>query len=182
MDLDSGHHSVPAIPVAAVASTLPAHEKVARYLDGLRREQNFGAALAGGLLAALVAGGLWAAVTVAISVHLDWMALGVAALVGYAVRLFGKGLDLRFGLLALVLTLLGCLVADLAAAYLLAARQFGLSVPEVLALIRFEVMRDFLEATFTLLTAVFHGVALVVGYNFAFRHIVPAELAEVAAG
>lgn len=178
-----GESELGSAPAAAAAASSPAErEKVARYLAGLRREQRFGRGLLAGLLAALLAGGLWAGITLALGIQFGWLALPAGALVGLAVRRFGRGLELRFGLLAAGLALLGCLLADLLAAYLLAGQQFGLSAGEVVALIRFEVMRDLLLGTVGVLDAVFHGVAVIAAYNLSFRRVAPAELARVATG
>jgi hypothetical protein len=173
MDLDSSR--------SAAVTPAPESERAARYLDRLRREENLPAGLVGGLLAALVAAGLWASLTALLGVQFGWLAPGVGAMVGVAVRRYGRGLGSRFGLLSAAFALLGCLLGDLEAAYLLAAQPFGLSGEEVLSLVRFEVMRDLLVSTFGVLDAVFYGVAVVLGYNLSFRRVHPVELAAAAA-
>jgi hypothetical protein len=172
MDIDTLHSG-------AASSVLPERERRARYLAQVRRDQNFPAGLVGGLLAAVVAAGLWASLTALLGVQFGWLALGVGAMVGVAVRRYGRGLGLRFGLAAAGFTLLGCLLGDLAAAYLLVAQQFGLSGAEMMALLRLDVMREFMVNTFSILDAVFYGVALVLGYNIAFRRLRPPSI-EVA--
>lgn len=159
----------------------PDVERRARYVAELRREENFPAGLVGGLLAAVVAAGLWASFTALIGVQFGWLALGVGAMVGMAVRRYGRGLGLRFGLAAAGFALIGCVLGDLSAAYLLVAQQFGLSGSEVLALLRLDVMRDFLVSTFSILDAVFYGVALVLGYNIAFRRVRVPEVGPATA-
>jgi hypothetical protein len=159
----------------------PERERRARYLAEVRRDENFPAGLVGGLLAAVVAAGLWASLTALVGVQFGWLALGVGAMVGVAVRRYGRGLGLRFGLAAAGFTLVGCLLGDLAAAYLLVAQQFGLSGVEMMALVRLDVMREFMVNTFSILDAVFYGVALVLAYNIAFRHVRPPPVEAVPA-
>ncbi|MEE9230157.1 MAG: hypothetical protein V3U86_05575, partial [Acidobacteriota bacterium] len=66
-------------------------------LDRLRADQNLVAGVLAGAAGAVAGAGLWAAVTVFTGFQIGWMAVGVGFLVGYLVRLAGKGIDKSFG-------------------------------------------------------------------------------------
>lgn len=57
--------------------------------------QNLPAAIAAGVVAALIAAAVWATITVVTQFQIGWMAVGAGFLVGHAVRHFGRGLHLR---------------------------------------------------------------------------------------
>lgn len=94
-------------------------------LENLKRYQNFGYALVGGMLAVLISAVLWALVTVSIKYQIGYMAIGVGFLVGFAVRFFGIGFERKFGILGGFLALLGCLLGNLFGYVGLSAEQMG---------------------------------------------------------
>ena len=68
-----------------------------------------------GLVAAAVGAGLWALVTIVTGFQIGWMAVGVGFLVGWAVRVAGKGTHRAFGIMGALRTLLPAVVAPFAA-------------------------------------------------------------------
>jgi hypothetical protein len=83
-------------------------------MDGVQgREEN----LPFGILAGAVAAGLgaliWMGITVATAMHIGYVALGVGALVGLAIRYVGHGTGMIFGIAGAVLTLIGCLGGEI---------------------------------------------------------------------
>src|SRR6266576_7031028 len=63
-----------------------------------------------GLAAAIIGAIIWAVVTVTTKYQIGWMALGVGALVGFALRI-GNGGKV-FGILGAVLALCGCILGN----------------------------------------------------------------------
>jgi hypothetical protein len=78
-----------------------------------------------GLIAALLGAALWMAVTIITHLHIGYVALAIGAMVGYAIRVVGKGSTIPFGVAGAVLTLLGCLLGQAGAEIQLAASQAG---------------------------------------------------------
>jgi hypothetical protein len=76
-------------------------------LAQMRARQNFGLAVPAGLAAAAVGAVLWALVVYATGSELGLMAIAVGALVGYAVRVAGNGVDPQFGVLGALCAALG---------------------------------------------------------------------------
>jgi hypothetical protein len=69
--------------------------------------QNFGLAIVAGLAAAMVGAVLWALFVYLTNYQLGLVAIAVGALVGYAVRTAGHGIEPRFGFLGGVCAALG---------------------------------------------------------------------------
>ena len=76
--------------------------------------ENFALGLLAGIVAAGIGAGVWMGVTLAMNGgHIGYMALGVGALVGLAIRVAGHGRSMIFGIMGAVLTLVGCLGGDI---------------------------------------------------------------------
>ncbi|MFS2110666.1 hypothetical protein ACCC88_13320 [Sphingomonas sp. Sphisp140] len=136
----------------------------------LRAQQNFPLAIIAGLAAAIVGAILWAVVVYVTNYSTGLMAIVVGALVGYAVRVTGKGVDQQFGILGAVLAAFGwalgtaladvAMVAQLGHAEVTAvASQLGLSGTAQL----------FMEAADPM-DLLFLAIAVWEGYKFAFRY------------
>jgi len=83
-------------------------------LDGVRGlEENIPFGILAGAIAAAVGAAIWMGITVATGVHVGYVALGVGALVGLAVRQVGHGRSVIFGIIGAVLTLVGCLGGEI---------------------------------------------------------------------
>ncbi len=86
--------------------------------DGVRGHgENFFLGLVAGVIAMVIGAGVWMGVAVTAGSQLNvipigFMAIGVGALVGFAIRVVGDGRGIVFGLMGAVLTFLGCLGGD----------------------------------------------------------------------
>jgi hypothetical protein len=69
--------------------------------------------MAGGAGAAFVGAMLWAFITVITNYQIGWMAIGVGALVGFAVKFLGRGSEAKFGFIGAGLALFGCVIGNL---------------------------------------------------------------------
>lgn len=77
---------------------------------------SLGRGMAGGAGAAFVGSMVWAFITVITSYQIGWMAIGVGALVGFAVKFFGRGTDQTYGFVGAGLAFFGCVTGNLMAA------------------------------------------------------------------
>ncbi len=154
--------------------------KIERWIADLRARQNFPLAAVAGLLAAIVGALIWAVVTVLTNYQIGWMAVGVGFLVGGVVRLFGRGLEKRFGYLGAGMALFGCLLGNCLAYCMLIARDAGLSFTAVLTQVDPAALPNLMIANVHPLDIVFYGLALYEGYRFSFLRITQAQLSRVA--
>ena len=119
-----------------------------------------------GLAAALVGAVIWAAVTYSTETQIGWMAIGVGALVGFAMRL-GKGTDVSFKMVGAALALFGCLLGNVLAVYAFAAKELETTALEAIAGVDFGVVMDIMKESFSPIDLLFYGLAIYAGWQFS---------------
>lgn len=137
------------------ATTQPAIEQ-------LEDQPNLLMGLIGGVIAMLVGAIVWGAITYFTDYQIGWMAVGVGFLVGIAIRFFGRGKTLIFGVSGATLALIGCLLGNLIFYTGIIAREEGASFLEVFffflvtpaaAIEVFTLAFDFMDILFYVLAA-----------------------------
>jgi hypothetical protein len=81
-------------------------------VDGVKPGNQFILAIVSGIAMAVICALLWTTVAFFAGPQLDYLAVGVGALVGLAVRFSGKGTTPIYGLVAMALTLIGSLTGN----------------------------------------------------------------------
>ena len=153
---------------------LPAVEPMA---DASRDEPRLGPALVAGAVAATVGAAVWATVTVLTEFQIGWMAVGVGAGVGLAMRRYGRGVAPKFGVAAAALALLGCLAGNLFASVGFVASFTHVPFFTVLTRLDLEIVRTLMGATFSPMDLLFYGIAMAEAYKLAFlRQSAPARV------
>jgi hypothetical protein len=150
--------------------------KLKRLEDNIKSSQNLFMGIMGGGAAALVGALAWGGITYATGYQIGWMAVGVGILVGFAVRLFGKGIDLIYGILGAGLSVLGCVLGNIFAACIAVSSQQNIALSEVIGMLNLAAMVEILSITFHPLDLLFYGIAVYEGYRFSFRRLTPDEL------
>jgi len=120
-----------------------------------------------GLVAAAVGAALWAGVTVLTGYQIGWMAVGVGALVGVAVRAAGKGTTLAFGILGAMLALGGCLVGNLLTGAVVLSRHWNIPLAAFFARLTPDVTVKLMTAMFSPMDLLFYALAVWQGYKFS---------------
>src|SRR5688572_3535690 len=82
-------------------------------IEQLEDQPNLLMGLIGGGIAMLVGAVVWGAVTYFTQYQIGWMAIGVGFLVGIAVKFFGRGKSMIFGISSALLALIGCALGNL---------------------------------------------------------------------
>jgi hypothetical protein len=118
-----------------------------------------------GLAAAIIGAIVWAAVTVAAKYQIGFMAVGVGALVGFALRIGNGGKT--FGILGAFLALFGCILGNYFSLIGLAAGELHVPFFTVLnnsdtAKVISAMWEDFISASF-----LFYAIAAYEGYKFS---------------
>jgi hypothetical protein len=96
------------------------------------------------------------------------MAIGVGFLVGYAVRLLGKGSTPVFGAVGALLSLAGCVVGNVLAIAGFIANDVGQPFFSVLPQIEMAALPSMLSETFSAIDVVFYAIAVYEGYKLSF--------------
>jgi hypothetical protein len=155
---------------------------VQRAVERLRGQQNFVAGLVAGAAAALVGAVIWAVITDVTGYQIGFMAIGVGFLVGYAVRVAGKGIDQSFAIMGAVLALLGCVVGNALAVLGIVASQENMTYAELWSRVDLPILGNLMATTFSPMDLLFYGIAIYEGYKLSFRQVTPDELQAAARG
>lgn len=148
-------------------------------MEQLKYEQNFGIALLAGVIAMLIGSAIWATVTALTEYQIGWMAIGVAFLVGFSIRYFGKTIDTHYGIMGAILSLMGCALGNLFIMVVMAAKHNDQSFFTVLEILNFELIVAAMKEGFQNMDVLFYGLALYYGYNYSFKEPEYLELKEL---
>lgn len=136
----------------------------------LRSQQNFALAIPAGIVAAIVGAALWAVVVYVSGYALGLMAIVVGALVGYAVRIAGKGVDQKFGILGAACGALGWALGTLLADIAMVSKFENMPFFEAVSRLGMDGSVSLFMAAADVMDILFLGIAMYEGYKFAFRH------------
>ena len=102
--------------------------------DGQRlvNAQSMRNAVVAGLIAIIVFSFLWMTLSDLLNKVYPWLTIVLGLLLGYAIRMTGRGLDWRFPVLAAILTLAGSLLANIVVAASVTADAEGIGTLHVL--------------------------------------------------
>lgn len=125
--------------------------------------------LVGGVIATLAGAIVWGAVTYFTEYQIGWMAIGVGFLVGIAIRFFGRGKTLVFGISGAVLALIGCLLGNLMFYAGVIAREESASFLEVFFFFLFSpaAVVEVFTIAFDFMDILFYGLAIYAGFSTA---------------
>jgi hypothetical protein len=123
--------------------------------------------LIAGLVAAAIGAALWATITVLTNYQIGWMAIGVGALVGLAVRAAGKGGSATFGILGASLALTGCLVGNLLTGAVILSREWDVSLAVALSRLTPDLTVKVMTAIFNPMDLLFYALAIWQGYRLS---------------
>ncbi len=153
--------------------------KLQFLMQNIRDNQNISLALIIGLAAAILGAIIWATITKVTGYQIGWMAVGIGFMVGYAIRFFGKGIDLSFQISGAILSLLGCLLGNLLTICIFVAEQEAIGLSDVLSMLDISITIDLLISSFQPTDALFYAIAVYEGYKFSHYKLSEEELAQV---
>jgi hypothetical protein len=136
----------------------------------VRAQQNFAAAVPVGIVAAIVGAGLWAVTVYATEMKLGLVAIAVGALVGYAVRTVGKGIEQKFGILGAICAALGWGLGTMLSDVAFLAKHVGRSFGDVLMSLGLSETISFVARASDAMDLLFLGIAVYEGYKLSFRY------------
>jgi len=147
-------------------------------LEALRSEQSLAMGVLAGFVAAIAGAATWGIVTAYTEYQIGWMAIGVGFLVGFAVRVAGRGIDTSFGVVSAVLSLFGCVLGNLwTMTYFIAAKE-GVPFLKAVSQLNPDIAVKIMVSTFNTMDLVYYGLALYFGYKYGFRQITEDELKQ----
>jgi hypothetical protein len=136
------------------------------YEQAKPQDGNLILGILGGLVAAVIAAGIWAAITASTQFQIGYMAIGVGFVVAFAMRFCGRGHDVRFGYAAAVISLLGCVLGNYLAACAVVANAYHVDIfTAVYRLLPHfgEIMKN----GFQVMDLVFYAIGAYFGYKYS---------------
>jgi len=153
--------------------------KMELYMQGVRDRQNYFLALIAAAVAAVVGAAGWTIVTLLSNKQWVLLAIGIGYLVGYSVRLAGRGIDKPFGLIGAVFALLGVVAGKIGTMVVLLSQKMELPLGKVLSMVDARVFWDFFKLTFSVFDIIFYALAIVLGYKSAIWPIPVEDLLKL---
>jgi hypothetical protein len=120
-----------------------------------------------GVVAAIVGALIWMGVTVATGMHIGYVALGIGALVGVAVRWAGKGSTPVFGVVGAVMTLVGCILGQALAEIQLAANASSVGFFQVLSVVNAGELISGVVTSSSPITYFIYAIGIYEGYKLS---------------
>jgi hypothetical protein len=103
-------------------------------------------------------------------------------MVGFAVRLLGKGIDQVFGIAGSFLSLVGCALGNLLTVCAMIASQYGVPILEVILRLDVNLVMEIMVETFSIMDVLFYGIAIYEGYRLSFRQVSEEEMERLLKG
>ena len=155
--------------------------KLNRLLEEMKSNQNLSMGIVSGFVAAIIGAVAWGTITHITGYQIGFMAVGVGFIVGYSVRRFGKGIDVSFGVIGALLSLLGCLMGNMFTACIFISREMGMGLFTVIGRLNLEIISGILTHTFNPMDLLFYGIAIYEGYKFSFRRLEQRDISSLQA-
>ncbi len=136
----------------------------------LRSQQNFGLAVAAGLGSALIGAALWAMFVYVTQYEVGLIAVALGALVGFSVRVAGRGIDQQFGVLGAGCAAFGWVLGTAMVNVAMLAQVNDVGFGEAFGRVGIGGAFDLMTRTFDPMDILFLAIAVYEGYRFAFRY------------
>jgi hypothetical protein len=138
-------------------------------IEQLEDQPNLLMGLIAGGIAMLIGAAVWGAITYFTEYKVGWIAIGIGFLVGVAIRFFGKGRSVTFGVSGAVLALIGCLLGNLLVYSAILAREEAAPFLEMLFFLLSTpaVLLEVFQIAFEPMDLLFYGLAAYVGFSAA---------------
>jgi hypothetical protein len=141
-----------------------------RAIVDLRAKQNFALAIPAGIAAAVVGAVLWALFVYLTEFKLGLIVVVVGALVGYAIRTTGHGIDKQFGILGAACAAFGWALGTVLCDIAFVAKSVGRPFLDVLTNLGIGQSASLALRAADMMDLVFLAIAVWEGYKLSFRY------------
>ena len=145
--------------------------------DGERlvRAQSFRNAVVAGLIVLIVFCVLWVSVSALTNRVFPWMTVVLGAMLGFAIRRAGRGVDWPFAVLAAAMALFGSIISNIVLAASTTAESYGMGTVEILRSVTSMTWPVFFEEVWNVADGFFAVVAAGVAAFLANRRLSRAQ-------
>src|ERR1700760_3308309 len=127
---------------------------------------NLALAVGAGITAAIVGAAVWAIITITTKYQIGWMAIGVGALVGFAISYAG-GSGIAFRILGALLALLGCVLGNFLSIVAFASDNQHISLFEGLTRVDYANVGSMMWDSLWSTDILFYAIAVYEGFRFS---------------
>lgn len=126
-------------------------------------------ALLAGFMASILGAVIWGGITYVTHYKIGIVAIGVGFVVGWAVKYFGNGSTMAYGIIGAFFAFLGCVLGNLLAVLASAAIQEGVPFLTIVLAFLANPMLVFLllQETASFMDILFYGIAIYEGFRFS---------------
>jgi hypothetical protein len=153
--------------------------KYNELLKSIELKQNLSMGILGGIVASMVGAIIWAIVTIITGYQIGFMAIGVGFLVGYSVRILGKGINNTFGMAGAILSFIGCVLGNILSICISASQYESIPLLQIISNLNVGIIVELMIETFHPMDLLFYGIAVYEGYKFSFRELSEDEIASI---
>lgn len=134
-------------------------------------KQNLLLGILGGIIAMVIGVVLWAESSLWVNEHrYAYMAILLGLLIGLGVRFLGRGRnDVRFGIIAVLLVIIGSFAGNIFSALAPIADAFGMNYLDIITSFDFQYLLGFLQDRFVYPDIAFYALAIFFAYRFSFK-------------
>jgi hypothetical protein len=143
--------------------------------EKLRKEQNLAGGIVAGIAAGVVGAVIWAIITVTTEYQIGFMAIGVGFIVGHAVRLGGKGIDMVYGIAGAAIAVLSCFLGNFLSTIGFLANYNDMGYIDAFLSFDYSQFIPVVKETFGFMDVLFYGFAGYEGFKLAIRVITNTE-------
>ncbi len=145
-------------------------------IKALKEEQVYDLGVLGGLFGGGIGAVIWAVITYITEYQIGYMAAGVGLLVGYGVRLLGKGIDKIYGITGGVIAFFSVALGNFLSSIGFLAKVWDVGYLEALLSFDYTKIFELMAVGFSPIDILFYGIAIYEGYRFSFRKISSEDL------
>jgi len=126
-------------------------------------------AVAGGLAAALLGAVIWAAITVITNMEVGYVVVGIAFMVGWAVKTFGRGSETAYGIVGALCTIFGIVAGKVFTLVWLVASANSLPIIDVVSKMDWSKAANVIGTNLGPIDFIFAALALSLGFKYSKR-------------
>ena len=145
----------------------PSVETPAPAIESEEQRPSLILGILGGTATMFIAAAVWGAVTYFTNYKIGWIAIGLGFAVGFGVKGLGRGKSVLFGLIAGVLSLIGCMLGNLLFYCGILAREYQMGLVDVLTRVLTDpgIVMTLFRVGFDVMDILFYGLAAYFGFQ-----------------